>query len=45
MINKNKLKALIRKIGKRPSKEAVEKINKLLESKTIREFFDLFVIG
>ena len=31
MINKNKIKDAIRKIVKRPSKEAVEKINKILK--------------
>lgn len=31
MINKSKIKIAIRKIGKKPSKEAVEKINKILE--------------
>lgn len=31
MINKNKIKIAIRKIGKRPSKEAVKKIEKILE--------------
>lgn len=31
MINKNRIKTAIRKIGKRPSKEAVEKINLILE--------------
>ena len=31
MINKNKIKTIVRKVGKRPSKEAVEKIKKILE--------------